>query len=86
MAHRIQLSLTDDLMEFVKQQCGDGTLYMTPQEYICDLLREKKECFEAARIRDKILDGYEDMIAGRTVEYRGNLRELLRQHRECRGR
>lgn len=50
MAHRIQLSLTDDLMEFVKQQCGDGTLYVTPQEY------------------------------------RGNLRELLRQHRECRGR
>jgi hypothetical protein len=43
------------------------------------LLREKKERVEAARIRDAILDGYQDAIDGRKVEYRGNLRQLMKR-------
>lgn len=39
--------------------------------------REVLERLEAARIRRAILEGFDDAINGRTVEYRGNLRALL---------
>ncbi len=51
----------------------------TPSEFIRQVLREKKERLEAARIRDAIIQGYQDAIAGRTVIYRGNLRRLLKK-------
>ena len=38
---------------------------------------ENDERIEAARIRDAILEGYRDLLAGRIVSFRGNLRELL---------
>lgn len=47
-------------------------------EFVRDVLREKKERLEAAEIRDAILAGYQDALSGRTVEYRGNLRQLLK--------
>lgn len=37
----------------------------------------QRERFEAARIRQSILEGYGDMIHGRTVRYQGNLRGML---------
>jgi antitoxin ParD1/3/4 len=77
MATTLNLSLTDELRAFVDQNSGDGTLYATPSEFVRDLLRQKKEELEAARIRDSILSGYEDVLKGRTVEYRGDLRSLL---------
>jgi hypothetical protein len=43
------------------------------------VLREKKERVEAAQIRDAILDGFQDAIQGRTVSYRGDLRELFKK-------
>ncbi len=77
MASTLNLSLTDELRAFVDQNSGDGTLYATPSEFVRDLLRQKKEELEAARIRASILAGYEDVLKGRTVEYRGDLRSLL---------
>jgi len=60
---------------------GDGVLYATPSEFLRDLLRdllrEKKERLEAAAIRDGVLEGYRDLIAGRTVEFTGDLRSSL---------
>lgn len=79
MSSTLNLSLTDELRAFIDQNCGDGTLYATPSEFVRDLLREKKERIEAAKIRDAILEGYQDAIAGRTVAYRGNLRLLLKK-------
>lgn len=79
MSSTLNLSLTDELRAFVDENCGDGTLYATPSEFVRDLLRQRKEELEAARIRDAILEGYEDVLKGRTVEYRGNLRSLLNQ-------
>lgn len=38
---------------------------------------ENDQQIEAARIRDAILNGYRDLLAGRTVPFKGNLRELL---------
>lgn len=74
----LNLSLTDELRAFIDQNSGDGTLFATPSEFVRDLLREKKERIEAAKIRDAILEGYQDAIHERTVPYRGNLRQLLK--------
>lgn len=79
MSKSLNLSLTDELRAFVDRNSGDGTLYATPSEFVRDVLREKKERLEAAQIRNAILDGYHDAIQGRTVPYRGNLRQLMKK-------
>lgn len=79
MANTLNLSLTDELRAFVDQNCGDGTLYATPSEFVRDLLRQRKLQIEAAQARDAILEGYQDAIAGRTIEFDGNLRKLLKK-------
>ncbi len=78
MSNTLNLSLTDELRAFVDQNSGAGTLFATPSEFVRDVLREKKERLEAARVRDAILEGYEDAVQGRTARYRGNLKKLLR--------
>lgn len=82
MSTTLNLSLTDELRAFVDQNSGDGTLYATPSEFVRDVLREKKERIEAAQIREAIIEGYQDAIEGRTVQYHGNLRQLLKKARE----
>lgn len=77
MTSELQLSLTDELQEFVSANCGDGTPYATPGEYVLDLLRQRMLEVEAAQARAAILEGYRDAIQGRTVEFAGNLRKLL---------
>jgi antitoxin ParD1/3/4 len=79
MANTLNLSLTDELRAFIDENSGEGTLFATPSEFVRALLREKKERLEAAKIRDAILEGYQDALNGRTVEYRGNLRQLLKK-------
>ena len=79
MSTTLNLSLTDELRAFIDRNSGDGTLYATPSEFVRDVLREKKERLEAAQIRDAILDGYQDAVQGRTVAYRGNLRQLMKK-------
>lgn len=79
MSSTLNLSLTDELRAFIDANSGDGTLYATPSEFVRDVLREKKERLEAARIRDAILEGYDDALHGRTVTYRGNLRQLIKK-------
>ena len=39
MARTLKLSLTDELRDFIDRNCGDGTLYATPSEFVRDLLR-----------------------------------------------
>ena len=77
MGRTLNLSLTDELRAFVDENSGDGTLYATPSEFVRALLRDRKERQQAAEIRDAILEGYQDALAGRTVEFCGSLRELL---------
>lgn len=38
MSSSLNLSLTDELQDFVNQHSGDGTHYATPSELICDIL------------------------------------------------
>jgi antitoxin ParD1/3/4 len=81
MSSSINLSLTDELRAFIDDSCGDGTLYATPSEFLRDVLREKKERLEAAALRDSILEGYQDLIQERTVEFKGDLRSTLKRAR-----
>jgi antitoxin ParD1/3/4 len=79
MANTLNLSLTDELRAFIDENCGDGTLYATPSEFVRDLLRQRKLQSEAAKVRDAIIEGYQDAIEGRTFPYEGDLRKLLEQ-------
>jgi antitoxin ParD1/3/4 len=79
MANTLNLSLTDELRAFIDENCGDGTLYATPSEFVRDLLRQRKLQLEAERVRDAIVEGYQDAIAGQTVQFNGNLRSLLKK-------
>ena len=82
MPSTLKLSLTDELREFVDRNCGDGTLYATPGEFVRDLLRQKKLQLEFAEARAAILAGYQDAIEGRVVAFQGRLRRLLRMRLE----
>jgi len=77
----LNLSLTDELRAFIDQNCGDGTFYSTPSEFVRDLLRQKQMQHEAARIRAGILEGYQDAANGRAKEFRGDLRGMLKKAR-----
>lgn len=81
MATTLNLSLTDELRAFIEANCGEGTLYATPSEFVRDVLRQRKLQAEAQQVRDSIIAGYQDAIAGRTVEFKGDLRRLLKQRR-----
>jgi antitoxin ParD1/3/4 len=74
----INLSLTDELRAFIDQNCGQGTLYSTPSEFLRDLLREKKRKMEAAEIRAGIIEGYQDLLDGRHVEFTGSLKSAIK--------
>ncbi len=77
MARSLNLSLTDELRAFVDENSGDGTLFATPSEFVRALIRERKERTEAAELRKAVLEGYEDVLHGRTREYTGDLRSML---------
>ena len=77
MSTTLKLRLTEELQAFVDENSGEGTPHATPNDFILDVLRDKKERLEAALVRDAILDGYGDAIQGDTVWHRGNLRQLL---------
>ncbi|MFQ5330455.1 MAG: type II toxin-antitoxin system ParD family antitoxin, partial [Thermodesulfobacteriota bacterium] len=69
MSSSLNLTLTDELRAFIDRNCGDGTLYATPTEFMRDVLREKKQRLEAAELRAGLLEGYQDAIAGRTTTF-----------------
>jgi antitoxin ParD1/3/4 len=77
MGKSINLSLTDELRDFVDRNSGDGTLYATPSEFLRDVLREKHQRQEAAELRGGILEGYEDVLNERVVEFNGSLASVV---------
>jgi hypothetical protein len=48
--HTLNLSLTDELRALIDSNCGDGTLYVTPSEFVSDLRRQRKAQLEAAAV------------------------------------
>lgn len=79
MSSSINLSLTDELRLYVDQNCGDGSLYATPSEFVRDLIRQNKQRQEAAQVRDSIIAGYQDAIAGKTYKFNGDLKALIKK-------
>ena len=77
MPSTINLSLTDELRAFIDQNCGDGTDFSTPSEFLRSMIREKKDRMDATALRSAIVEGYQDAIAGRTVAFNGNLNDAL---------
>lgn len=82
MSSTLSLSLTDELRAYVDANSGEGTLYATPSEFLRDLLRQRKASEEALQVREKIVSGYQDAIAGRTVEYKGDLAAILNKAKQ----
>lgn len=78
MSSSINLSLTDELREFIDQNTGDGSLYTTPSEFLRSLIRHKKEKLEAAELRQAIISGFRDAISGNVHEFSGDLREDMK--------
>lgn len=81
MSSSLNLSLTDELREFVDQHSGDGTLYSTPSEFVRDLLRQKKLQLEAQKLREGVLEGLQDAADGRLSEFKGSLSDVLKKAR-----
>jgi antitoxin ParD1/3/4 len=79
MTSTLNLSLTDELRAFVDRNCGDGTDYSTPSEFMRDVLREKKARLEARALREGILEGYQDLLHGRQIEYRGDVKAIIKK-------
>ena len=79
MPATLNLSLTDELRAFIDSNCGDGTPYSTPSEFLRSLIREKKERMEAEKLRQAVIEGYQDAIAGRTVTFNGSIHDALEE-------
>jgi len=58
MASSLNLSLTDELREFINSRTGDAGVYSTPSEYLRDLIRRDMESQEVVR---HILNGLDDI-------------------------
>lgn len=62
MASSLNLSLTDELREFINSRTGDAAVYSTPSEYLRDLIRRDMESQEVVK---HILNGLDDVKHGR---------------------
>ncbi len=81
MSSSLNLSLTDELREFVDQHSGDGTLYATPSEFVRDILRQRKLQLEAQTLREGILEGFQDLLDDRVHEFKGSLSSVMNKAR-----
>lgn len=78
----LNISLTDELKQFIASQSGNGTSFATPSEYVRDLIRHERDRLEARKLRNDILDGYSDIMHGRTREFSGDLMADLKAHKQ----
>lgn len=58
MASSLNLSLTNELREYVDSRTGDSGVYATPSEYIRDLIRHD---MEAVMTLNHVLAGLDDL-------------------------
>lgn len=62
MAASLNLSLTNELRDFVNTRAGDTGLYATPSEYLRDLIRRDMESQETVL---HVMGGLSDLKNGR---------------------
>ncbi len=58
MASSLNLSLTDELREFINSRTGDAGVYSTPSEYLRDLIRRD---MESQGIVTHVMSGLDDI-------------------------
>lgn len=80
----LNIALTDEMKKFITSQSGNGTLYATPSEYVRDLIRHDRNRLEAASLRSAVLEGYQDVMHGRTHKFSGDLMADLKAHQKSR--
>ncbi len=62
MSSSLNVSLTDELREFVNSRTGDKGLYATPSEYLRDLIRRDIQSQETV---NHVMEGLNDLKRGR---------------------
>ena len=62
MASSMNLSLTDELRDFVNARTGGAGLYATPSEYLRDLIRRD---METQSVVTHVMGGLDDLANGR---------------------
>lgn len=62
MSSSLNLSLTEELRNYVDSRTGDSSLFATPSEYLRDLIRHDMESQETVL---HVLKGLNDMKHGR---------------------
>jgi antitoxin ParD1/3/4 len=65
MSSSMNLSLTDELRDFVNSRTGDAGLYATPSEYLRDLIRRDMESQATVA---HVMRGLSDLEQGRFSE------------------
>lgn len=65
MGSSLNLSLTDELREYVDSRTGDHGVYSTPSEYLRDLIRRD---MESQGVVAHVLAGIDDIGHGRFVD------------------
>lgn len=78
----LNIPLTEKMKQFIAIRTGKGMMYSTSSEHVRDLIRHERDRQEAANIRDAILDGYQDAIAGRMTDFSGDLLKDIRSHKK----
>ncbi len=78
----LNIALTEKMKRFITSQVGNNTLYSTPSEYVRDLIRRDQDRIEAAKLRNAVIEGYQDAIHGRTREFSGDLMADLKAHQQ----
>ena len=62
MSSSLNLSLTEELRNYVNSRTGDSSLFATPSEYLRDLIRHDMESQETVT---HVVEGLNDMKHGR---------------------
>jgi len=65
MSSSLNVSLTDELRNYVNTRASDADIYATPSEYIRDLIRQD---MENRRIVSHVMNGLDDVQNGRFSE------------------
>ena len=78
MARSLNLSLTDELRAFLRRELGPKARSLPRRASLSGaLIREKKDRMEAAELRKAVLEGYDDVLHGRTLPLAGDLRSMI---------
>ncbi|MEM9857120.1 MAG: hypothetical protein AAF843_07180 [Bacteroidota bacterium] len=77
----LNIPLTNEMKKFLQSQSGEGTFYSTPGEYVTDLIRHDRDRLSASDLRMSIIEGYQDAINGKSIEFSGDLKADLAKFR-----